>query len=240
MVSGRQMYFSGETWTARLIEGGSSSYYDNQEMDMILQAARESSDMLHLRSGDKRHAEYAAPHWGNIHGFFHDQFRMMSWGRDLSVNSGKKHPRAICWGAMPNEDESKSELTPHRDVVRTDLIAPYLGWRPVLEFSTVFLRYDGAIGQDIMIQTNDGAMITGTLREVTEYDLVLSMAHVTSLGEKPFGVSKGSAGLVPVMRDAIKVVRPWNCWEEEITASFTVSFRSGDGSISPIPSPFPF
>ena len=110
----------------------------------------------------------------------------------------------------------------------------------MLEFSTIYLRYKGAIGEDIMVQTTDGTMITGKLQEVTEYDLLLSTGHALSLDKKPSGMPKGSDGLVSVMRDAIRIVRPWDCREEEITTSFTVSFRSGDGSISPIPSPFPF
>ena len=240
LVSGQQMYFSGETWTARLVKGGCASYYDNQEMDSILQATREAPEMLHLRSWNKRHAEYAAPRWGNIRGFFDDQFRMMSWGQDLSVNSRKEHPQAICWGALPSEDEPNMGLTPHRDVAETDLEVSYLGWRPVLEFSTLFLRYDGAIGEDIMVQTADGTMITGRLQEVTEYDLLLSMTHVLSLDEKSSGVSKGSDGLASVMRDAIRVVRPWDCREEEITTSFTVAFKSDNDSFSTIPSSFPF
>lgn len=240
LVSGQQMYFSRETWAVRLIKGGRASYYDNQEMDTILQAAQEASEMLHLRSRDSRHAEYAAPHWGDIRGFFQDEFRMMSWGQDLTVEGQKGCPRAVCWGALPSEEGPDRRLIPHRDVAETDLDVSYLGWRPVLEFSTIYLRYKGAIGEDIMVQTTDGMMITGKLQEVTEYDLLLSTGHVLSLDKKPSGMSKGSDGLVSVMRDAIRIVRPWDCREEEITTSFTVSFRSGDGSISPIPSPFPF
>lgn len=240
LVSGQQMYFSRETWAVRLIKGGRASYYDNQEMDTILQAAQEASEMLHLRSRDSRHAEYAAPHWGDIRGFFQDEFRMMSWGQDLTVEGQKGCPRAVCWGALPSEEGPDRRLIPHRDVAETDLDVSYLGWRPVLEFSTIYLRYKGAIGEDIMVQTTGGTMITGKLQEVTEYDLLLSTGHVLSLDKKPSGMSKGSDGLVSVMRDAIRIVRPWDCREEEITTSFTVSFRSGDGSISPIPSPFPF
>lgn len=240
LVSGQQMYFSGETWTARLIKGGSARYYDNEEMATVLEAAREAPEMLHLRSRRKKHAEYAAPRWGNIRGFFDDQFRMMSWGQDLFVNSRKEHPHAICWGALPSEDESSTGLTPHRDVAETDLDVSYLGWRPILEFSTIFLRYDGAIGQDIMVQTTDRSMITGRLQETTEYDLVLSMAHVVSLDENSSGTSKGSDGLVSVMRDAIRVVRPWDCREEEITTSSSLSFKTNTGSFSPVPSSFPF
>lgn len=91
-----------------------------------------------------------------------------------------------------------------------------------------------------MVQTADGTMITGRLQEVTEYDLLLSMTHVLSLDEKSSGVSKGSDGLASVMRDAIRVVRPWDCREEEITTSFTVAFKSDNDSFSPIPSSFPF
>lgn len=240
LVSGQQMYFSREAWAVRLIKGGRASYYDNQEMDTILQAAQEASEMLHLRSRDSRHAEYAAPHWGDIRGFFQDEFRMMSWGQDLSVEGQKGCPRAVCWGALPSEEGPDRRLIPHRDVAETDLDVSYLGWRPVLEFSTIYLRYKGAIGEDIMVQTTDGTMITGKLQEVTEYDLLLSTGHVLSLDKKPSGMSKGSDGLVSVMRDAIRIVRPWDCREEEITTSFTVSFRSGDGSISPMPSPFSF
>ena len=177
---------------------------------------------------------------GDIRGFFQDEFRMMSWGQDLTVKGQKGCPRVVCWGALPSEEGPDRRLIPHRDVAETDLDVSYLGWRPVLEFSTIFLRYEGAIGEDIMVQTTDGTMITGKLQEVTEYDLLLSTGHVLSLDKKPSGVSKGSDGLVSVMRDAIRIVRPWDCREEEITTSFTVSFRSGDGSISPIPSPFPF
>lgn len=231
LVSGQQMYFSRETWAVRLVKGGRASYYDNQEMDTILQAAQEAPEMLHLRSRDKRHAEYAAPHWGDI---------MMSWGQDLDVKGQKGCPRAVCWGALPPEEKPSGRLIPHRDVAETDLNVSYLGWRPVLEFSTIFLRHEGAIGEDVLVQTADGTMITGKLQEVTEYDLLLSTGHVLSLDKKPSGMSKGSDGLVSVMRDAIRIVRPWDCREEEITTSFTVSFRSGDGSISPMPSPFPF
>ena len=240
LVSGQQMYFSGETWTTRLVKGGSASYYDNQEMDTILQAAQEAPEMLHLRSRAKRHTEYAAPHWGDIRGFFQDEFRMMSWGQDLFEDSQKGCPRAICWGALPPEEKPSGRLIPHWDVAETDLDVSYLGWRPILEFSTIFLQYEGAIGEDVMVQTADGTMITGTLQEVTEYDLLLSTTHVLSLDEKSSGVSKGNDGLVSVMRDTIRVVRSWDCREEEITTSFTVAFKSDDDSFSPIPSSFPF
>ena len=228
LVSGQQMYFSGETWTARLIKGGRASFHDNQEMDAMLHAVREAPDMLHLRSRDKKHAADAAPHWGDIQGFFNDQFRMLSWGQDLSVNSRKEHSQAICWGAMEaiskvREDQRK--VAPLRNIIETGVQSSYLGWRPVLEFSTIFLRYDGAIGQDIMVQTTDGAMITGTLQEATEYDLVMSVAHVAAPEEGHIAVSKGRDGFVSVMRDAIKVVRPWNCKEEEIRTSFTTDFK---------------
>lgn len=236
LVFGQQMYFSGETWTTRLIKGGRASYHDNKEMDSILQAVQEAPDMLHIRSRDKKHAEYAAPHWGNIQGFYDNQFRMTSWGQELSVNSRKEHSQAICWSAREAISEVREDqwkVTPFRDIVETGVQLSYLGWRPILEFSTVFLRYDRAIGQDIMVQTTDGAMITGILQEATEYDLVMSMAHIASPGGKTIAVSKGHDGFVSIMRDSIKVVRPWRCKEEEISTSFKIVQK--DSYISSFP-----
>lgn len=195
LVFGQQIYFAGESWIVRLIKG-SSKHNDWMEMTGLLRTVCGNLQILHTYENVKSQ----------------DLCVALSWGQDFWEDDIAIADHAVCWGALVPAN-GQSQLTPYRCPSKTGSASADIGWRPVLEFSHIYRSHDSLIGNDILVRTNDGNMATGILAELTEYDMILENATLTT--DLSQGICRSPHGAVIVMRNCIECAYPWNCQEQE-------------------------
>lgn len=195
LVFERQISLSEETWIIRLIKG-SSKRKDWMEMAELLRTTCGDLQILHICEKENPLTFHIA----------------LSWGQDLWEDDIAVSDHATCWGALAPMD-GQAQLTPYRCPSKTASVSAEIGWRPVLEFSHIYQSYDSLMGKDILVRTNDGNMAAGTLAELTEYDMILENANLTT--DLSQGICRDPHGAVIIMRNCVECAYPWNCQEQE-------------------------
>lgn len=189
MAFGHEINLIGEIWFVRIPKDGSVKN-NFGEWGKVLDAVSEDENVLHLHKGLDIE---------------------LSWG-EKPVGSAQ----AICWSALKPPGTKKRIIVPYRQGNPTNYSRSNIGWRPILQFCQNYLKCGHMVGDDLLVSAKDGNMITGTLLEATEYDLVFGNASLISPNGIVSGASCEADGIAAIMRSCIEQIHPWDCHAQEI------------------------